>query len=1105
MKHISILFFLCICFSLTTNLFAQVDTALIGGNWNDPLIWSNGIPDENTDVVIIGGPTLTNTVTIPAGDVGRCRNIQVNGATGTRVLTEANAKLEIYGTVGSDTVGHSLLIIDNTKGTNSFTVFKRQTSGPLYGAKWDGARPAYIRVIIDVPQNVTVWADTTFKSLRLTVTSGIFDLKNHDIRLDSTNSNSLKGHLYIGAGTTVKNVRAIYKFGTLSTQCSTVTVAGTLEIDSTIAVSAFKLIGKGTIKTKAVSAFTANPAVFDASSATASGSVFEYARSGNQNIFGGASGVTYSGLMLSGSGQKIIGGTTPVTVNDSLIYSGTAIHSGTINRSANMWLVYAGTSPMTTSSELLSTSKKLKIRNTGGVTIDKSLGAISDLWGQVGTLSTASFSVSITSGGTLIRTKGTFSGNFTIPSDITLIYNNTDSIVTTNEMPSSVQNLKLQSTSVVRLANNLTVTGICSLQSGRLQPGTKTLTFSNASAVAATNGWIDGSMTVNINSVGTKLFPVGTISDAHPVAVNFSSITNSGSVTAQVITSPHPNTQYGDSTLKHYWTFTKGGGFTTFNATMNFTYPENDIFNGGDENTYVAGKYDTPYWQFPNISARNPATNSLTLSDVTTFSDFVIGKNIPTFIGYPSAKIKGMKFNDLNANGIFELGENGLSGWTIIANGLISNDTTTTDGLGEYTLDNLYGGTYTVKEQLVAPWIQSYPTIGTHTVSVVQDSIVTNINFGNHKNGKISGLKFNDLNGDGAKDISEPGIANWKIKLDGSTHNNVPVNDSAFTDNDGNYSFPDVPIGNYSVTEEYYPGWLQTYPGGTGIYVLAIQSDANLNNITFGNFLLGTISGHTFEDINGNGNLDAGEPGVGNWKIRLNGTTTINTVISESTMTDGNGNFQFTNLRGGTYTISEEIASGWTQTFPPNTSYTDAITSGSNLTNRNFGNFKDGVISGIVYNDINGNGIKDASDIGIQNWQMKISGTASDTVATDENGNYTFTGLQVGNYSVAKINQEGWTQTFPLETGYDVQILSSSVAANKNFGVFKLGVISGIVFEDVNGDGIKDNSEPGIINRTISLNTDFNQTLSNANGEYAFTDLPADQYIVTAEPIAGWL
>ena len=119
--------------------------------------------------------------------------------------------------------------------------------------------------------------------------------------------------------------------------------------------------------------------------------------------------------------------------------------------------------------------------------------------------------------------------------------------------------------------------------------------------------------------------------------------------------------------------------------------------------------------------------------------------------------------------------------------------------------------------------------------------------------------------------------------------------------------------------------------------------------------------------------------------------------------------------------------------------------------------------------------------------------------------NYTFTGLQVGNYSVAKINQEGWTQTFPLETGYDVQILSSSVAANKNFGVFKLGVISGIVFEDVNGDGIKDNSEPGIINRTISLNTDFNQTLSNANGEYAFTDLPADQYIVTAEPIAGWL
>ena len=1065
MKRISTYLIVLFCFAITSQLFAQVDTALTGGNWNDPLIWSNGIPTENTDVVIIGGPALTNTVTIPASYTAKCRNLQVNGSTGTRVLTEANARLEIYGTIGSDTVGHSLLIIDNTKGANSYTVFKRQTTGPLYGAKWDGARPAYIRVIIDVPQNVTVWADTTFKSLRLTVTSGIFDLKNHDIRLDSANSNSLKGHLYVSANTTVKNVRAIYKYGSLSTQCSTITVAGTLEIDSTIATSVFRLVGKGTIRTKAVSPFTANPAVFDASSATTTGSVFEYARSGNQNVFGGASGVAYNGLMLSGSGQKIIGGTTPITVNDSLIYSGTAIHSGTINRGSSMWLVYSGTSPITTSSELLSTTKKLKIRNTGGVTLDKSLGAISDLWGQIGTLSTASFSVSLSSGANLTRTKGTFNGNFTIPSDITLIYNNTDSIITTNEMPSSVQNLKLLSSSVVRLANNCTVTGICSLQSGRLQPGAKTLTFSNTSSLVVTNGWIDGAMTSNISAVGTKLFPIGTMSAANPVAINFSSINTSGSVTAQIKSSPHPNTQYGDSTLKHYWTFTKGSGFTTFSATMNFIYPDEDIFSGGDENTYVVGKYDAPYWQFPSITGSNPASNSITIADVTSFSDFVIGKNIPAFIGYPSAKIKGLKFNDLNANGIYELGESGLSGWTIIATGLISNDTTATDELGEYTLDNLYGGTYTVKEQLVAPWIQSYPTTGTHTVSVVQDSIVTNINFGNHRNGKIGGLKFNDLNGDEVKDIAEPGISNWKIKLDGATHNNIPVNDSAFTDNDGNYIFPDVPIGNYAVSEEYYPGWLQTYPGGTGIYNLALQSNANLNNINFGNFLLGTISGHNFEDINGNRNLDVGEPGVSNWKIHLNGTTTTNTVVTESTMTDENGNYQFTNLHGGTYTTNEASTDGWTQTFPPNINYTDAITSGSVLSNRNFGNFKDGIISGIVYNDLNGNGIKDASDIGIANWHMRISGTASDTVTIDENGNYIFSGLQVGNYSVAKINQSGWAQTFPLETGYDVQILSSSVAANKNFGVFKLGIISGIAFEDINGDSIKDNGEPGIINR----------------------------------------
>jgi mono/diheme cytochrome c family protein len=77
-----------------------------------------------------------------------------------------------------------------------------------------------------------------------------------------------------------------------------------------------------------------------------------------------------------------------------------------------------------------------------------------------------------------------------------------------------------------------------------------------------------------------------------------------------------------------------------------------------------------------------------------------------------------------------------------------------------------------------------------------------------------------------------------------------------------------------------------------------------------------TIYGTKWADLNGDGHREPNEPGLPNWTIHLmpgNLTAT----------TDANGNYCFTNLAPGIYTLNEVLTGhpGWVQTFPtaPNT------------------------------------------------------------------------------------------------------------------------------------------------------------------------------------------
>ncbi len=78
-----------------------------------------------------------------------------------------------------------------------------------------------------------------------------------------------------------------------------------------------------------------------------------------------------------------------------------------------------------------------------------------------------------------------------------------------------------------------------------------------------------------------------------------------------------------------------------------------------------------------------------------------------------------------------------------------------------------------------------------------------------------------------------------------------------------------------------------------------------------------TIQGSKWNDLNGNGVQDAGEPGLAGWTIYLDQNNNRQLDLGENfTTTDQDGKYSFTDLAPGTYTVAEVLQPGWQQTSP---------------------------------------------------------------------------------------------------------------------------------------------------------------------------------------------
>ena len=474
-------------------------------------------------------------------------------------------------------------------------------------------------------------------------------------------------------------------------------------------------------------------------------------------------------------------------------------------------------------------------------------------------------------------------------------------------------------------------------------------------------------------------------------------------------------------------------------------------------------------------------------------------------------------------------------------------------------------------------YLSSFRSIATVLASFASFLVLSNPATANvaPATGEIGDFVWKDLNGNGIQDAGEPGIdgvtvylysewgfedSGWDPAIPRSTVTATVAGQSGYYRFTGLYSFPYYTVEVVG-SQPALTGFAPTPPlvgsntavdsnASSSIVILYDPVDYSpINDLTidFGFVRLpgqGKIGDFIWKDTNQNGIQDAGEPGIGGVKVNLKDST--NAVIATTT-TDALGGYQFTGLYAGTYSV--EVVSSSAPLSPLSGLMPTTSGAGGNLamdssdspvtvtlatdtsvdTSVDFGYIPTpaGSIGDLVWNDINGNGIQDAGELGIGGVVVQLIGPGNlvlATATTDVNGKYLFTNVSAGVYTVlVNLSQPalgGYTATTTGAGTTDTDsnanpaavslLLNTSSDLTVDFGFRKpLGIIGNFVWKDMNQDGLQTSGELVVAGVEVRLKNSADSvvatTTTDADGGYQFAGLYAGKYTVEVDTSSGAL
>lgn len=396
------------------------------------------------------------------------------------------------------------------------------------------------------------------------------------------------------------------------------------------------------------------------------------------------------------------------------------------------------------------------------------------------------------------------------------------------------------------------------------------------------------------------------------------------------------------------------------------------------------GEIKTPswHWRLVDISHRYAPSVYRRVAICIALMAFTVSAQFAS-----GATISGFKFNDNNKNGVYDLGEPGIPGWFIYIdinnNGKYDSGETyaITKDNGNYSFSNLNAGTYIIREYDVRGWTRTYPASGYYTLTIGQNDVIYNINFGNYddwpqcnfqcttQSTYVVNAYLADSNGNSLSSCT-PGsyldVYIWGVVRNNANSDryqliiifDLYVNDLPISYNLTN-CFSDTILGKSNVIYRLFgPIEIQcgdkltlknvTIQWKTSKVRCVENSQSNCNcpascppsgqcDFTQEVYVHpqppGSISGYKWNDLDGDGSWDPNEPPLSDWNIKLSNTTS-----SFTNTTDDNGFYIFPDLSAGSYTVCETQNLGWTQTHPTSGCYNVYLEAYQSIDNLNFGN-----------------------------------------------------------------------------------------------------------------------------------------------------------------------
>ena len=511
-------------------------------------------------------------------------------------------------------------------------------------------------------------------------------------------------------------------------------------------------------------------------------------------------------------------------------------------------------------------------------------------------------------------------------------------------------------------------------------------------------------------------------------------------------------------------------------------------------------------------------------------------------------------------------------------------DSIATDGSGTYLFANLPDGAYYVTFALdpdapfheslvpVFPGQGSDPAADSDIVArsanrtglieldvagTSDDSVVdSTIDAGFAPKASLGNRVWHDIDGDRLQGPGEPGLEGVTVELLNTAGEVLATVQTAA---DGGYSFDDIPLGDFAVRFGRPAGFDATSPGSGSdrgldsdadpatltTAVVTLTAGEYNDRVDAGFYQPVCVGGPLWIDLDRDGIIDSGEPPIVGHVVELldsDGDPVLDADGNPiTTTTDADGRFVFEGLAPGRYQTRVTAPDGYTITLTEQggdpaldsnglTATSDVLESGdSDLTlgagfTPNYAHLGDR-----VWDDLNGDGIQDAGESGVEGVSVRVTGTdiygqpVDRTVAAGPDGTWNMD-LYAGDYTVTYTLSDG-TAVSPTGAGGDTgndsngPVSTVTLAADETNHAVDLGIytpvsVGGPIWVDMDGDGIRAAGEPALVGWRVELLDrsgnpvldgagDPITALSGPDGAFVFDGLPPGRYRTRTTTPAG--